>query len=413
MTGREPLDRGAGAGRVLFFECSSGLSGDMIVSALLDLGVPLEVVAGAAAALPLSGYRIRAEHETRRSMVVSRFFVDVDEGAQPHRHYGEIRDMIAAAPLGAGAKGLALRIFRTLAEAEARIHGTPVDHVHFHEVGAVDSIVDIVGAAAAFDHLGAEVVCAPVPLGCGFVKTRHGTLPLPAPASLVILEGVPVEGTDVAAELTTPTGAAIVKAVAARFGRLPAMTPERIGLGAGARCHEERPGVLRAILGCPYREGDDDAGGCAVVEANIDDITGQVAAQAAERLLAEGALDAWMVPIHMKKGRPALTLAALVRTSDLERLGALILAETTTIGLRHYRVGRTEMRRELREVDTPYGRVRVKIARGPLGSANAAPEFADCKRRAEETGVPLKRVLAAAAGIAEALLREEGEGGAR
>jgi pyridinium-3,5-bisthiocarboxylic acid mononucleotide nickel chelatase len=411
VTARAPLGRGEGAGRVLYLDCSSGLSGDMIVSALVDLGVPLDVVSGAAAALPLSGYRIRTAHETRRSMVVSRFFVDVDDGDQPHRHYADIRDMIAGSTLAAGARDLALRIFRRLAEAEARVHGAPVDDVHFHEVGAVDSIVDIVGAAAAFDHLGAEIVCGPVPLGCGFVKTRHGALPLPAPATLEILAGVPVEGTDVAAELTTPTGAAIVKTVAARFGRLPPMAPLRVGLGAGARCHEERPGVLRAILGEPTREHPDDPTPCAVIEANIDDVTGEIAGHALQRILAEGALDAWIVPIHMKKGRPALSLGALVRCADIERIGALVLAETPTIGLRHYRVGRMEMRREIREVVTPYGAVRVKIARGPLGSANAAPEFEDCKLRAAEAGVPLKRVMAAAIGLAEALLGEEAGGG--
>jgi hypothetical protein len=411
LTAREPLGKGAGKGRVLFLDCSSGLSGDMIVSALIDLGVPLDVVSGAASRLPLSGYRIRAEHESRRSMIVSRFFVDVGEGDQPHRHYADIRDMIAGSSIDAGARDLALRIFGRLAEAEARIHGAPVGDVHFHEVGAIDSIIDIVGAAAAFDYLGAEVVCGPVPLGCGFVETRHGVLPLPAPATLEILTGVPVEGTDVKAELTTPTGAAIVRIVASRFGRLPPMIPARIGLGAGARCHEDRPGVLRAILGEPASSDAEDSGSCAVIEANIDDITGEIAGYAMERILAEGALDAWIVPIHMKKGRPALTLGALVLCADLERIGALVLAETTTIGLRHYRVGRMEMRREVREVETPYGAVRVKISRGPMGSANAAPEFEDCKLRAAESGVPLKRVMAAAAGLAEELLREVTRGG--
>ncbi|MCK9459860.1 MAG: nickel pincer cofactor biosynthesis protein LarC [Proteobacteria bacterium] len=397
--------------RVVYLDCSSGLSGDMIVSALIDLGVPLDVVSGAVARLPLEGCAIRVERETRRSMVVSRFFVDVAEGHQPHRHYADIRDMIAGSSIGPGARELALRIFRRRAEAEAKIHGEAVDDVHFHEVGAVDSIVDIVGAAAAFDHLGAEVVCGPVPLGCGFVETRHGVLPLPAPATLEILRGVPVEGTDVEAELTTPTGAAIVRSVAARFGRVPKMIPVRIGLGAGARCHEGRPGVLRAILGEATAALADDPDSCAVIEANIDDVTGEIAGHAIERILAEGALDAWITPIHMKKGRPAMALGALVRAADLERIGALVLAETPTIGLRHHAVGRIEMRREIREVETPFGKVRVKMARGPYGSANAAPEFEDCKRVALERGVPLKRVMAAAAGLAEAELRRDDAGG--
>jgi pyridinium-3,5-bisthiocarboxylic acid mononucleotide nickel chelatase len=404
VTPLAPLGPGAGRDRILYFDCSSGLSGDMFVSALLDLGVPLAVIEDAVCRLPLRGYRLRTAAEERRAMMVTRFFVDVEEGEQPHRHFADIRDMIAASSIAAGARELAIEIFRRLAVAEAKVHGATVDDVHFHEVGAVDSIVDIVGAAAAFHHLGARVECGPVPLGCGFVRTQHGVLPLPAPAVLELLEGVPVEGTDIQSELTTPTGAAIAKTVVERFGRIPAMIPERVGIGAGARSHEARPGVLRAILGRPSVTEISDDASCAVIEANIDDMTGEVAGYALERLLAAGALDAWIAPIQMKKGRPALKLSALVRRADLERLGASLLGETTTIGLRHYAVGRMEMRREIREVATPYGIVRIKICRGPGGSANAAPEFEDCKRVAEAAGVPVKRVLAAAAGLADALI---------
>ena len=404
MTGREPLRRGAGEGRVLYFDCSSGLSGDMFVSALLDLGVPLTVVEDAVRRLPLGGYKIRTATEERRSMVVTRFFVDVDPGDQPHRHFSDIRDMIAASSIAAGARDLAIRIFELLAVAEAKVHGAPVDAVHFHEVGAVDSIVDIVGAAAAFDHLGARVMCGPVPLGCGFVSTQHGVLPLPAPAVLELLAGVPVEGTEIRAELTTPTGAAIAKAVVERFGAIPAMIPERVGLGAGARSHETRPGVLRAILGAVSSAEPAGDGPYAVLEANLDDVTGEIAGHALERLLGAGALDAWIEPIQMKKGRPAIKLSALARREDLARLCGLVLSETTTLGVRHHAVGRVEMRREIREVETPYGAVRVKLAWGPSGSANAAPEFEDCRRAAEKAGVPVKRVVAAAAGLADALL---------
>jgi len=404
VTAKQSLERGAGKDRIVYFDCSSGLSGDMFVSALLDLGVPLAIIEDAVVRLPLGGYRIRTASEERRSMVVTRFFVDVDERHQPHRHFSDIRDMIASSSMAEGARELAIRIFERLAVAEAKVHGASVDDVHFHEVGAVDSIVDIVGAAAAFDYLGARVMCGPIPLGCGFVETQHGVLPLPAPAVLEILAGVPVEGTDVQAELTTPTGAAIAKAVVERFCRIPQMIPERTGLGAGARCHETRPGVLRAILGKPAGEAVGGDAPCSVIEANIDDVTGEIAGHALERLLASGALDAWSEPIHMKKGRPALKLSALVRHEDLERMGAVLLTETTTIGLRHYPVGRMEMRREIREVETPYGKVRVKLSRGPSGSVNASPEFEDCKRAAEEREVPVKRVMAAAAGLADELL---------
>lgn len=405
MNARPPLERGAGQGRVLYFECSSGVSGDMFVSALIDLGVPLAVVEDAIARLPLGGCRVRVEGETRRSMAVTRFFVDAGEGEQPHRHFTDVRDMIAASSLPPGPRDLAIRIFGRLAAAEAKVHGVPLEDVHFHEVGAVDSIADIVGAAAAFDYVGARVVCGPLPLGRGFVETRHGALPLPAPAVLELVAGIPVEGTEIAAELTTPTGAAIAATVAESFGRLPPMIPERTGIGAGERCHETRPGVLRAILGRPAAGQGGEGAPCEVIEANIDDMTGEIAAHAVDRLFAAGALDAWIAPIHMKKGRPALALSALVRREDVERVGAVLLAESTTIGLRHHPVGRMEMRREIREVETPYGAIRVKICLGPSGSANAAPEFEDCRRAAEKSGVPVKRVLAAAAGLAEELLR--------
>ena len=234
---------------LLYLDCFSGLSGDMIVSALLDTGVPFPVIENAVSALPLSGYSIRHEKEMRNAISVSRFFVDVTDQEQPHRHFSQIRDMLENAALSERVRQMAIAAFEVLARAEATVHGASIDKVHFHEVGAVDSIVDIVAAAAGIDHLNATVSCARIPLGRGFVKTQHGLLPLPAPATLNILEGVPVEGTDVASELTTPTGAAIVKSLSTHFGPMPPMTPIRIGFGAGSRTLPERPGILRAVLG--------------------------------------------------------------------------------------------------------------------------------------------------------------------
>jgi len=400
------LDRGCGEGGVLYLDCFSGLSGDMIVSSLLDLGVPLEVVEAAVRALPITGFSLRVEPEIRSSIRVTRFFVDVGGEDQPHRHFSDIREMIGAADLAPGVARRAVAIFETIAAAEARVHGSTVEDVHFHEVGAIASIVDIVGAAAALEHLGAEVVCGTVPVGRGFVRTRHGPLPLPAPATLLILEGVPIEGTEVEAELTTPTGAAIAKAVARSFGPMPSMIPAHVGFGAGARSNGARSGILRSVLGrpAPAPTGTEP---CWVVEANIDDVTGEVAARAATLLMERGALDAWVEPIQMKKGRPALKLSVLCRRDDLERLGAEMMRETPTIGLRYHAVGRLEMTRTMREVDTEFGKVRVKIARGPGGSANAAPEFEDCRKAADEHGVPVKRVMAVAAGLAQRLLDDE------
>ena len=399
------IEKGSCKGRVLYLDCYSGLSGDMILSALIDLGVPLEVVKNAAGALEIEGYEIRVEREKRGSIDVTRFFVDVDEANQPHRHFVDIKKMIEDSSLAQEVKSMSVDIFECLAKAEARVHGSTIEKIHFHEVGAVDSIVDIVGAAAAICYLGADVVCRQVPLGTGFVKTQHGALPIPAPATLFLLEGVPVEGTGVEAELTTPTGAAIVKTVCSDFGQLPKMVIEKVGFGAGARCHEERTGILRAILGKPT---DERAGqSCSLIEANIDDVTGEIVGNAMERLFEAGCLDAWVETIQMKKARPAFKISILCKRDDVLRLGAMLMNETTTIGLRYMDVGRMEMDRQIHTVKTEWGEVRVKVAKGPFGSANAAPEFEDCKKIALESKVPLKRVMSVASGLAQKILDKE------
>jgi uncharacterized protein (TIGR00299 family) protein len=390
---------------LLHFDCFSGLAGDMILGALLDLGLPLDVIESAVAALPLDGYRLRVEKEKRRSIMATRFFVDVEESSQPQRHFVDIRRMVEEAGLKDTVKSTALKIFQLIAEAEAKVHGSTVDLVHFHEVGAVDSIIDIVGAAAALDYFDAIVTCSPVPLGHGMIKTEHGVLPVPAPATLLILEEIPVEGTEIGAELTTPTGAAVIKAVAERFERFPAMIPVKIGFGAGSRSHETRPGLLRVVLGRPVEEKTAPGNApCYVIEANIDDMTGEIAANAAANLIEAGALDTWFEPIQMKKGRPALKLGLLCRREDLDRMTSKLFCETTTIGLRYHPVGRIEMSRSLHAVETLYGPIQVKISRGPDGSQNVSPEFEDCKRAAKRHGIPVKLVIAAAAGAAQKLV---------
>ncbi|MBN2342083.1 MAG: nickel pincer cofactor biosynthesis protein LarC [Deltaproteobacteria bacterium] len=380
--------------RILYLDCFSGLSGDMIVSSLIDVGVPLAVIEEAAAALPISGYRLRHEKEVRSAVSVSRFFVDVEEAAQPHRHFSHIRDMILQSALSDDVKQLSIRIFEILAQAEAKVHGTTVDKVHFHEVGAVDSIVDIVGAAAAIVHLQTDIACAVIPLGKGFVKTQHGVLPLPAPATLNILSGVPVEGTSVESELTTPTGAAIVKALSSSFGSMPPMIPESIGFGAGARSLPDRPGILRAVLGKKVETKPEQS--CVVLEANIDDMTGEVAAYAMTKLLEDGALDVWLENIHMKKGRPALKFCVLCRSEDRERLGDSLMTETTTIGLRYYGVGRMELRRSFVTVNTEWGPVQMKVSLSDEGIKSVSAEFEDCKNLANAHGLVLKDVISAA-----------------
>jgi hypothetical protein len=400
---RPPLERGAGAGKLLFFDAFSGTAGDMTVAALLDLGVPLSALDEALAALPLEGYHVHRGHAHQSGIVGTTFDVHV-ETPQPERSYAWIDAMLERASLDPAVRDLARRIFRRLGEAEAAVHDMPLAGVHFHEVGAVDAIVDIVGAAAALAWVGAEVVASPLPMGHGFVSARHGVLPVPPPAVVECLRGVPTYAVDVAAELVTPTGAAIVSSVASRFERWPSFTPERVGYGAGSRELPDRPNLLRVVLGTPAAASAGPVGAGAshvLLEANVDDMTGEVAAHALEALFAAGALDAWAAPITMKKGRPALTLAALADAARADAVAAAMLRETTTIGVRRVGATRTERPRRLVTVVTAFGPVRVKISEGPFGPPQVKPEFDDCAAVAREHGVPVRVVLEAALAAAK------------
>src|SRR5262245_51179912 len=293
---RRLIGQGEGEGKILFFDAFSGIAGDMTVAALLDLGVPLAVVENALGKLPVDGFHLHVGHVHRSGIVATTFDVHV-EGGQPERSYGSIDAMLAESRLSEGTKSIARKIFRKLGEAEANVHKMPLEEVHFHEVGGVDAIVDIVGAATAFDWLGATVVASPLPMGRGFVDARHGTLPLPAPAVVDCLAGVPTYGVDLDAELVTPTGAAIVASMAAHFERWPSMAPERVGWGGGHRELPDRPNLLRLVLGQSEAKSTSGAGTHVVIEANVDDMNGELAAHALAALLVAGALDAWATPI--------------------------------------------------------------------------------------------------------------------
>ncbi len=395
-----PLARGAGQGKLLFLDAFSGVAGDMLVAALLDLGVPRAPIDAALAGLPLTGYRVRTFDVSRSGIVATRLTVDVARG-QPQRTYAAIRAMIEAAPLAEGARLLALRAFRILGEAEADVHRIPIEEVHFHEVGAVDSIVDTVAAAVALDWIGARVVASPLPMGRGFIRAQHGILPVPAPATVLALRGVPTVDTACSAELVTPTGACLVAAAARSFARWPAMRPERVGWGAGARVLADRPNVLRVVLGAPedgaLRSGDDAADAThTVLEANLDDMSGELAAHAIERAIARGALDAWATPIVMKKGRPALKLSAIARRADAGEVARTLLAESTSLGVRAHDVRRHERPRRLVEVHTAYGTIPVKVADGDDLPPHAAPEHDACRAAALAHDVPLRAVYTAA-----------------
>jgi len=390
-------DRGAGVGKVLFLDAPSGLAGDMIVAALVDLGVPEKAITDALGALPVSGFHVHFGTKVKSGIVATSFDVHVD-GKQPQRTYATIRAMLDEAGIPDSVRARAQRTFLRLAKAEAKVHRTDVDDVHFHEVGAVDAIVDVVGSAAALDHLGAELVVSPLPMGRGYVKAAHGILPLPAPATVECLAGLATYDAGIDFELVTPTGAAIVGAHASGSRRWPSMAPESVGWGAGHADLADRPNVLRAVLGARREamSGLDSRMTHAVLEANVDDATGELAGHWIETLLASGALDAWATPITMKKGRPAFTISALAPVEQADAMVHAMLRETTSLGVRRYDVRREELPRRIEHVETPYGRIPVKVAEGPFGPPHAKPEFDACVAAAREYGVPVRQVLSAA-----------------
>ncbi|MBW2458427.1 MAG: nickel pincer cofactor biosynthesis protein LarC [Deltaproteobacteria bacterium] len=370
----------------------------MTVAALLDLGVPLRVVEEALATLPVEGYAIETKERTAQAIAATGFDVTI-QGDQPERSYAVIDAMLQTATLDPATGKLARAIFRRLGEAEAAAHRIPLEDVHFHEVGAVDAIVDVVSAAACLTYLGAEVVVSPLPMGRGFVQARHGVLPLPAPATVHCLRGAPTVGVELDAELVTPTGAAIVASAARRFERWPSMVPEHVGFGAGHRELADRPNLLRVVLGRADEQQpalESGAGTHVVIESNVDDMTGELAGHALGALLDAGAVDAWATPITMKKGRPALTMAALVPRASMDRVVEAFFAETTTIGLRCHAVSRVERNREIVEVSTPYGKLPVKVSRSDHGPPQVKPEFDRCVAAARDHGVPVRVVLQAA-----------------
>lgn len=381
--------------KICYLDAFSGISGDMAVGALMDAGAPSGDVMDALRSLE-TGARYEVEKTARRGITASKFRVHLDQAPRKHRHLAHILAMIDAAPLGARAKSNASAVFQKLGQAEAKVHGVPIEKVHFHEVGAADSIADIVGACVALDLMGVEEVhVSAINVGSGTVETEHGTLPVPAPATAGLLTGIPVYARGPAMELTTPTGAALAATLGSSFGPLPAMRISSIGHGAGDRDFQQHANVLRALIG--DRSSAPEATLVSVIEANIDDSSPQVLGYALDRLMEAGALDVSLSPIQMKKNRPGSLLRVIARPEDQERLGQVIFAETSTLGLRMHAAERRVEERRIEEVATPWGPVRGKVSGKVSGPALFAPEYEDCRVIAERTGTPLKQVLAAAA----------------
>jgi uncharacterized protein (TIGR00299 family) protein len=393
---RAPLERGSGAGKTLFFDLVSGIAGDMTIAGFVDLGVPFAVVEKAARSLGLPGFTLELAPARAGAIGGSHFDVRV-EPEQPDRRYRDIVALVDGSSLAPAVKALSQRIFRRLAEAEAEVHRTPIEDVAFHEVGAVDAIIDVVGAAACAEYLGARVVSTPVPLGRGHVHCAHGTLPLPAPAALLCLRGVPTVDSGLDVELVTPTGAAILATLAEGFvARWPALSPERVGWGVGTRSLNDRPNALRLVLGADVSLPATEEGTFALIEANVDDLTGELAAHAIAALLEAGAVDAWASPVTMKKGRPGLVLSALCKAALGEQVSAALLRETSSIGVRKSLVTRTERPRRVVEVVTEFGAIPLKVSSGPFGPPQVKPEFDVCARAAREHGATVREVIAAA-----------------
>ena len=379
--------------KTVYFDLISGASGDMILGALVDAGLPFAELRDALNLLGLPEFELTSERVMRGAFAATK--IDVHTADTVHaRGLTEIAQIISASRLPAHVQERALRVFQRMAEAEAGIHGVPVETIHFHELGAVDTIVDVTGALLALEGLGVgRVVASPVPLGRGMARSAHGAMPLPAPATVALLRGAKVVGVDHAVETVTPTAAALLAELAEDFGPIPPMQLTAVGYGAGTRLTPE-PNVLRVLL------GESAAGGrntetLVMLETNVDDMSPEVHGYVVERLLGTGALDAYLTPVLMKKGRPGVVISVLCRPGDAPQLRSLLFAETTTLGIRTSEVTRECLAREIKTVQTLYGAIRVKVANWAQGK-KVAPEYEDCRRAAETFRVPLQYVYQAA-----------------
>ncbi|HKA19874.1 MAG TPA: nickel pincer cofactor biosynthesis protein LarC [Blastocatellia bacterium] len=395
--------------RAVYFDCFAGLSGDMIIGAQLDLGLDFESLNQQLLSLGLDGYKISSRRVTRSGIAATKFDVEVDEKSHPARTIADIRSIILRSNVSQNVKDRAISVFERLAQAEANIHATIPDKVHFHEVGAVDSIIDIVGAMIGFESLGVDrFFCSPLRVGSGTVETQHGTLPIPAPATAQLLSGIPVYAGEVEGEFVTPTGAAIAATLCEQFGPLPQMRIAGAGYGAGSRDPKGFPNTLRLVIGAI--ESVNTMGSApvgypstfvseeviTVIETNIDDMNPQIYSFVLDRAWALGALDVFLTAVQMKKDRPGVLLTVLCKPEAADATINMLLAETTTLGVRYYQTGRRILERTIETVETEYGQVRIKVARSGSRTLHFQPEYEDCARLAAEAKVTPLEVQSAA-----------------
>ncbi|HEY9402186.1 MAG TPA: nickel pincer cofactor biosynthesis protein LarC [Pyrinomonadaceae bacterium] len=399
--------------RTLYFDCFAGASGDMILGALVAAGADERALREQLALLDVAGFDISFETVDRSGIGAMHAVVGTADQTQ-HRHLSAILKIIAASRLSDAVKSRASRIFERLGEAEARVHNVAVERIHFHEVGALDAIVDVVGACVGFELLRIErFVSSPLHVGSGTVEMAHGRFPVPPPAVVELLRDAPIYATDIKGELVTPTGAAIISTVCAgEFGALPPMRVAASGYGAGTRQYKDFPNVLRVMIG--ETDGAQAADAASeklfMIETNLDDTTPQIVGYAMERAFALGALDCFLTPVQMKKNRPGVLLSLLCRAAEREALTKLLFDETTTLGVRSYEVERRALEREFISAETEFGAINVKVGRRGDGSvSNVAPEYEDCRAAALRAGVPLHVVEAAARAAASAGTGESGK----
>jgi pyridinium-3,5-bisthiocarboxylic acid mononucleotide nickel chelatase len=417
--------------RTLYLDCFAGASGDMLVGAMLDCGLDFDLLRSELLKLGVEGYELSLRRVDRSGISAAKFDVHLTGELHSHGHHhnhehshgehshgehshgehshghrrqshhrslSEIKRIISSSNLSELVKGRAQAIFQRIGEAEAKIHNVPIETVHFHEVGAIDSIVDVVGACVAFDALEiGRIISSPLHVGSGTFQCAHGTYPVPGPATAELLKGVPIYSKDVEGELVTPTGAAIISSLAESYGPMPMMKIEKIGYGAGTRDYPKFPNALRAIIGEMEEDADLTPATVTVIEANIDDLNAQVFGYLMEKALAAGALDIFYTPAQMKKNRPGVLLTLLCNPPDRERMCDLIFRETTTLGVRYRNERREILTREFVTVETEYGPIKVKVSRARDGRVmNASPEFEDCRIAAEKSGVGLRDAQTAA-----------------
>jgi len=392
--------------KTLYFDCFAGASGDMILGALVGVGVEPRLLIEQLSLLNVSGYEVSFETVERSGISATHARVQTRH-EHIHRHLGDILKIIYESRLSDGVKDRAARIFSRLAEAESKIHNVPVEHIHFHEVGALDAIIDVVGACIGFELLNVErFACSELHVGSGMVEMAHGRFPIPPPAVAELLKNAPVYSTDIKGELVTPTGAAIITTVCQEFGPLPKMKIERTGYGAGTREYQNFPNTLRLILGEDDAKTEIHDERLIIIETNIDDMSPQIFGHVMEQALERGALDCYFAQAQMKKNRPGVLVSILCRHSELDALCEMLLTETTTLGVRYYEVRRRFMEREIAKVSTAFGEIDVKVARLNGRIIKAMPEYDQCRRASLDAGVALHLVEEAARA---AFLKSQGD----